>query len=141
MLIIYEYQYRLSTLLPVEHLTRYRPNAVTERFPGDMVHGKAGVFIPWNNTVQITVARAQDTVVRNLQQKGHVIRKRRAVPQNPLPQWRGIPLRPVTQISHRSGDLLTTRHTVTKQRKGTLRCFRINHRRWFILLLAFAVGS
>ena len=49
LLIIYEYQYRLSTLLPVEHLTRYRPNAVTERFPGDMVHGKAGILIPGND--------------------------------------------------------------------------------------------
>ena len=49
LLIIYEYQYRLGTLFPVEHLTRYRPNAVTERFPGDMVHGKAGNLIPGND--------------------------------------------------------------------------------------------
>ena len=57
---IHEQQNRLGIFLPVEDLVCHRMQTVALRLPCDVVHGKAGVLSPRDNTKQFAVPRTED---------------------------------------------------------------------------------
>ena len=93
-------------------------NAVAVGFPSDMVHGKTGVLVTRNNAVEIAIARAEDTLSGDIQQKWHLGDKSAVVFEQPVRHRRAVALLALTEIGHRAGDPIAERKAILQPGKG-----------------------